>query len=119
DPDSVRKVVLCSGKVAYDAMAHRDATGTPIAVVRIEQLYPWPAEQLSEIMALYPNAETVIWLQEEPANMGPWSYVRGRADEGALPVRDLVLVGRPESGSPACGSLGVHQHEFEQLMAEL
>ncbi len=118
DPASVRRVILCSGKVGYDAMAHRDATGAPIAVVRVEQLYPWPAEMIEEILGRYSNAESIVWLQEEPANMGGWSFVRGKWAERHPSRPPLSLVGRPESGSPACGSLGVHQQEFEQLMSE-
>ncbi len=119
DPAVVERIVLCSGKVAYDAMAHRDSTGRRLAIIRLEQLYPWPEDQVAELMAQYPNATSVVWLQEEPANMGAWAFVRGRVDDGQLPIADLRLVGRPESGSPACGSLGVHQHEFEKLMGEL
>ncbi len=117
DPAAVQRVVLCTGKVAYDAMAHRTSTGAPVAVIRVEQLYPWPAEMIDEIMNRYPNATSVVWLQEEPANMGGWSFVRGKYADSLSHRPPLSRVGRPESGSPACGSLGVHHQEFEQIMA--
>src|SRR5688500_2210263 len=66
DPPSVRRVVLASGKVAQEAMTARDEAGAPVAVVRVEQLYPWPYDQLDEIVARYPNAADIVWLQEEP-----------------------------------------------------
>jgi len=119
DPDSVRRVVLCSGKVAYDAMALRDAEDLPMAVVRVEQLYPWPGAKIATIVAGYRNRDSIVWLQEEPSNMGPWSFVLGRTlDEMNLGL-PLMLVSRPESGSPACGSMGVHQQEFVGLMRDL
>ncbi len=70
DPSAVRRVVLATGKVSQDALAKRDEVGAPVAVVRVEQLYPWPYDQLDEIVARYPNATEIVWLQEEPENMG-------------------------------------------------
>jgi 2-oxoglutarate dehydrogenase complex dehydrogenase (E1) component-like enzyme len=107
---------VCSGKVAYAAMQRRDEAELPAAVVRVEQLYPFPGERLAEVVAGYPNAERIVWLQEEPVNMGAWTFVVSRQAPLALP---LSLVSRPESGSPACGSLSVHNQEFEQLMIDL
>ena len=63
--------MLATGKVSQDALAARDEAGAPVAVVRVEQLYPWPYDQLDEIVARYPNATRLVWLQEEPENMGP------------------------------------------------
>lgn len=120
DPARVRRVVLCSGKVAFDAIEARESAGTgDTAVVRVEQIYPWPAEQLAEILDVYPAGADVVWLQEEPANMGAWSFVRTRIDELLGDGRRVRLIGRPESGSPACGSTGVHQQELAGLMAAL
>jgi 2-oxoglutarate dehydrogenase complex dehydrogenase (E1) component-like enzyme len=119
NPLDVRRVALCSGKVGYEAMEQRDGLGAPLAVVRIEQLYPWPGDKIEQVLQRYPNAESIVWLQEEPANMGPWSFVQLRSTEETTLVHRLSLVSRPESGSPACGSMGVHQQEFALLMNDL
>ena len=116
DPESVTTVVLCSGKVAYDAMERRDTADLPIAVVRVEQLYPWPDIPLAQLVDAYPEVRRLVWLQEEPANMGAWQFVKARA---ALPDLPLLVVARPESGSPAGGSASVHAQEHEQLMIDL
>jgi 2-oxoglutarate decarboxylase len=117
DADAVERVVLASGKVAYDAMAKRDAEGLPAAVVRVEQLYPWPEAQIAEVLARYERASGVIWLQEEPENMGAWFFVHGRLHRLLRDDFTLRHVSRPESGSPATGSSTVHQQEQEQLVA--
>ncbi|MBW3643597.1 MAG: multifunctional oxoglutarate decarboxylase/oxoglutarate dehydrogenase thiamine pyrophosphate-binding subunit/dihydrolipoyllysine-residue succinyltransferase subunit, partial [Actinobacteria bacterium] len=78
DPAAVRRVILCSGKVAYDALLRRDQSRAAVAVVRVEQLYPWPAAKLAEVLGRYTHADSVYWLQEEPENMGPWPFVHGR-----------------------------------------
>lgn len=119
DPSKVRRVVLCSGKVAFDAMAARTAAQrTDVAIIRVEQLYPWPEPQIAELLSRYPDDAELVWLQEEPANMGAWGFVRGRLDDMGI-ERRTRLIGRPESGSPACGSVAVHQQELEQLMGAL
>jgi 2-oxoglutarate dehydrogenase E1 component len=111
-------VVFCSGKVAWDAMSERNKRNAPVAVVRVEQLYPFPIEQMTEILASYPNAREVVWLQEEPSNMGPWHFVEHRLwrikDQGY----DLRHVARVASGSPATGSKTVHDQELADLMDE-
>jgi len=117
DATAVERVVLATGKVAYDAMAKRDADQLPVAVVRVEQLYPWPEAQIAEVLARYERASLVIWLQEEPENMGPWSFVHGRLHRLLRDDFTLRHVSRPESGSPATGSSTVHQQEQEQLVA--
>jgi 2-oxoglutarate dehydrogenase E1 component len=116
DPDAVQRVVFVSGKIAFDAMARRDKEGAPVAVVRIEQLYPWPADQVEAALARYAHAQDVIWLQEEPENMGAWTFVRGRLEQ--LVGDDYVLdhVSRAESGSPAAGSATMHQLEQDDLL---
>jgi len=118
DPATVRRVVLASAKVAHEAIARRDATGAPVAVLRVEQLYPWPQVRLDELVAKYANTESVVWLQEEPRNMGAWRFVKGRLFE-AFATRLLVRgVSRAESASPATGSSAVHKQEQEQLLDE-
>ena len=118
DRAAVRRIVLCSGKVAWDAMSERDARRAPVAVVRVEQLYPFPMEQINEVIARYPNASEIVWLQEEPENMGPWHFVEHRIwrlkDRGF----DLRHAARVESGSPATGSKTIHDQEHADLMDE-
>ena len=116
DASAVRRVVFCSGKVAWDAISERDRRQSPVAVVRVEQLYPFPIEQMMAVLARYANAREVVWLQEEPSNMGPWNFVEHRfwrvKDQGY----DLRHVARVESGSPATGSKTVHDQELADLM---
>ncbi|MDP9403937.1 MAG: multifunctional oxoglutarate decarboxylase/oxoglutarate dehydrogenase thiamine pyrophosphate-binding subunit/dihydrolipoyllysine-residue succinyltransferase subunit [Actinomycetota bacterium] len=113
---AVERVILTSGKVAYDAMARRDEASLPVAVVRIEQLYPWPAEQVAAALGRYPQATEVVWLQEEPENMGAWGYVRSRLLALLREDDELRAATRVESGSPASGSAALHQLEQKDLV---
>ncbi len=117
DPSAVRRVVLATGKVALDALVARDkADVVDVAVVRVEQLHPWPAEQIRAAIERYEGAEDVVWLQEEPANMGAWGFVRDRL--AGLVGSDLVVqnVSRVASGSPATGSHAMHELEQADLL---
>jgi 2-oxoglutarate dehydrogenase E1 component len=116
EPTAVRRVILASGKVAYDAMAHRDEHGLPAAVVRIEQLYPWPEMLVLDAVSRYGSAREVVWLQEEPENMGAWMFVHGRLHRLLRDDYSLRHVSRPESASPASGSHTVHQQEQADLL---
>ncbi len=116
DPESVRRVILCSGKVAYDAMELRDSSGAPAAVCRVEQLFPWPFSALEHELRRYPDAEEIVWLQEEPENMGAWDGVKGRLYEAHERTHRIRRVSRPESGSPAGGSPRVHAQEQQDLL---
>ncbi|HET9091545.1 MAG TPA: multifunctional oxoglutarate decarboxylase/oxoglutarate dehydrogenase thiamine pyrophosphate-binding subunit/dihydrolipoyllysine-residue succinyltransferase subunit, partial [Acidimicrobiales bacterium] len=120
DAAAVRRVVLCSGKVAYDALARRDeilgAGGEPIAVVRVEQLHPWPEAEITAVLGRYPSLEEVVFLQEEPENMGAWSYVHGRLHAMLRDQVELTHVSRPVSGSPATGSALIHGLEAADLL---
>jgi len=118
DASAVRRVVLASGKVAHDAIAARDAGGVNVPVVRIEQLYPWPHDHLVEALAGYPGATELVWLQEEPENMGPWNFVKGRLYEGLGDRFSIRRVSRFESGSPATGSKAIHDQEQEAILEE-
>jgi multifunctional 2-oxoglutarate metabolism enzyme len=118
DRDAVQRVVLAAGKVAHDALAARDEQAAPVAVVRVEQLYPWPDEQLAEIVAGYPAAREIVWLQEEPENMGAWNFAKGRLYERFDDSHTIRRVSRFESGSPATGSTIVHTQEQEALIAQ-
>ncbi|MBW6492575.1 MAG: 2-oxoglutarate dehydrogenase E1 component [Lentimicrobium sp.] len=103
DPEKVKRVIFTSGKLYYDLIEERKKRGTSEAIVRIEQLYPYPKEQVRMVLSRYPNAERRVWAQEEPANMGAWSFIlRNFKDD------DILLVARPESGSPATGSPRLH-----------
>jgi 2-oxoglutarate dehydrogenase E1 component len=120
DDAKVRRVVLCSGKVYFDLVAERRKRKIDdIAILRIEQLYPFPINRLAVRLRQYPNAE-VVWCQEEPENMGAWHFVDRRIDR-ALAAIDVkakrpVYVGRPESASPATGSARTHLKEQTDLV---
>ena len=116
DPSAVQRVVFCSGKVAWDALAERAARNAPVAIVRVEQLYPFPGDQMRAMLARYENAKQVVWLQEEPDNMGPWHFVEARFWKVKEQGYDLRLVSRIGSGSPATGSKAVHDQELADLM---
>jgi 2-oxoglutarate dehydrogenase E1 component len=129
DPDAVTRIVLCSGKVAFDAMARRDAlrggeAGLPVpgvdpaavAVVRVEQLFPWPEEDLTVVIDRYRAAHEVVWVQEEPENMGAWSFAHGRLHRLLRERFTLTHVSRAESASPATGSAALHHLEQEDLL---
>jgi len=118
DPEEVRRVIVCSGKIGYDAMAARDRSGAPVAVCRVEQLYPWPFAAVEQHLALFRNASELVWLQEEPENMGPWNAVKGRLYEAHESSHRILRVSRPESGSPACGSARIHAQEHKELLDE-
>ncbi|WP_233495709.1 multifunctional oxoglutarate decarboxylase/oxoglutarate dehydrogenase thiamine pyrophosphate-binding subunit/dihydrolipoyllysine-residue succinyltransferase subunit [Geodermatophilus sp. TF02-6] len=119
DDGAVRRVLLCSGKVAYDLLAAREAEGTAdTAVVRVEQLYPLPAEQIRRELERYPNAQDLVWVQEEPANMGAWQFMAVNLPEHLPGGRRLQRVSRRASASPAVGSARVHEAEQKQLIAQ-
>ena len=122
-PERVRRVLLSCGKVYYDlleANEKREAAGASVgevALVRIEQLYPWPAAQLGSSLQRYARADRVFWVQEEPANMGGWTFVRERIQDALLPSQQLAYAGRPESASTAVGSLRLHKEQQAALVA--
>jgi 2-oxoglutarate dehydrogenase E1 component len=116
DKSKVKRIVLCSGKVFYDLdTARADADDDRVAIVRLEQFYPFPAEKLKEVFAAYPNATQLFWTQEEPQNMGGWLFVQQRLEEirGNLSLR---YVGRAASASPATGSYTIHNLEQARLV---
>ena len=119
DASSVKRLVFCSGKVFYDLLALREKEEKEdVAVVRMEQFYPFPDESLKEILAKYGNAESVIWCQEEPKNMGGWGFVQPRIDELLRDGMKLEYAGRVASASPATGSAQIHAAEQELLIRE-
>ena len=118
DRAAVQRVVFCSGKVVWDALRERDVRSAPVAIVRVEQLYPFPGDQMRAVLEAYPNAKQVVWLQEEPDNMGPWRFVEARFWRIKQQGYDLRLVSRIGSGSPATGSKAIHDQELADLMVE-
>ncbi len=114
-PEPVRRLVLCTGKVGHELLERRDKTGASAAVIRLEQLYPFPGEELKALVETHPGAD-LVWAQEEPENMGAWRFVRGRLrrllGEGAV----VRYVGREESGSPASGTQTIHDAEQDELL---
>ncbi len=117
---NVRRVILCSGKVYYDLLRQRRERGVKdVAIVRIEQLYPWPRRLATQQLQRYHNAE-VVWCQEEPANMGAWLFVLPRLnyiiEQLGHKCGKPVYAGRQASASPASGSAKVHQREQEELV---
>ncbi len=116
-PADVRRIVLCSGKIGQEAIAERaKRSADGVAIVRVEQLYPWPHEQLAGVVACYPQAKELYWLQEEPANMGAWAFAQDRLAEPFSDTHRVLRVSRHESGSPATGSLTIHLQEQEALL---
>jgi 2-oxoglutarate decarboxylase len=116
DRDAVRRVLVSTGKVGHELMDTRDEMGAPAAVVRVEQLYPWPEDDLVAVLDRYPNAREVWWVQEEPSNMGAWSYVRDKLERILETHAELRHVAREPSASPASGSATVHDREQAQLL---
>ena len=113
DKNMVTKLVFCSGKVYYDIIEKRSQLGIQnVAVIRLEQLYPLPEKRLTEVVAMYPNANHFEWAQEEPANMGALNYIIQN-----IPKLKLDFVARPPSGSPATGSSQLHKVQ-QNLLAE-
>jgi 2-oxoglutarate dehydrogenase E1 component len=117
--DKVRRVLFCSGKIYYDLLqAREEKQAWHVAIARMEQLYPFPEAQVIDLLARYsPDAE-LVWVQEEPRNMGPWRYMRERMRWlGNKPGRLIRYVGRPEAASPATGALKRHTAEQTEIVS--
>jgi 2-oxoglutarate dehydrogenase E1 component len=114
--DAVTRLVFCTGKIYYDLLAERKPH---IALVRVEELYPWPHEAVAHIVDLYPGATEVVWAQEEPKNMGAWSYVSPRLRVSTGNVMIVKYVGRPERASPAEGYASAHKVEQDRIVHEV
>jgi 2-oxoglutarate dehydrogenase E1 component len=118
DGAAARSLVLCSGKVYYDLMAEANERAERPPVARVEQLYPFPAQELTTLLGRYPSLDEVIWAQEEPRNMGAWSYMEPRL-RGLLPSGvSLGYAGRPERASPAEGYPAAHAAEQQRIVEE-
>lgn len=119
DPKKVKRVLLCCGKVYYDLVnARRERQINDIAIVRLEQLYPFPKESLEQELAKYPKATEVVWVQEEPRNQGAWYWIASRhhLDTQISSKQKMLLVSRPASSSPAVGYLAKHNEQQKALI---
>jgi 2-oxoglutarate dehydrogenase E1 component len=116
DKNAVKRVIFCSGKVYWDLLAESEKRGSrDTAIVRVEQLYPTPVDEIKAVYAQYPNAE-LVWAQDEPANQGPWTYI-GLFLPKYMNGQVAKLVSRPASASPATGSAKHHAAEQADLVA--
>jgi 2-oxoglutarate dehydrogenase E1 component len=115
--EEVTRLVLCSGKIFYDlSEAERPQQ---VALVRVEELYPWPHAAVGSLLDFYPSVKEVVWAQEEPKNMGAWTYVSPRLRAAAGNAMPVTYIGRPERASPAEGYQASHQREQKRIVAEV
>ena len=114
--DQVKRLVFCTGKIYYDLAAKR---APHVALVRVEQLYPWPHDEVARIVDLYPSLQEVVWAQEEPKNMGAWTYVSPRLRVSTGNAMIVRYIGRPERASPAEGYASAHRSEQERIVSEV
>jgi 2-oxoglutarate dehydrogenase E1 component len=121
-PELVQRIVLCSGKVYYDLTEHRRTEQIDnVAIIRIEQLYPFPEKVLEEVLSVYVNCEDVVWCQEEPMNQGAWyssQHHMRKVIARLNPDNDLGFAGRPASASPAAGYMKLHLEQLKQLLED-
>jgi 2-oxoglutarate dehydrogenase E1 component len=115
--EDVTRLVFCTGKIYYELTG--STRPQHLAVVRVEQLYPWPHEDVSRIVDLYPNIAEIVWAQEEPKNMGAWSYVAPRLRASAGNALIIRYIGRPERASPAEGFASAHAIEQARIVADV
>jgi 2-oxoglutarate dehydrogenase E1 component len=112
DPGEVKQVIFTNGRLYYDLVSKREETGAKdTAIVRIEQLYPLPFEQMRQVIKKYGEVERYVWAQDEPANMGAWPYI-----QRVFKDVPLLLISRPESGSPASGLLELHRKRQTKIL---
>jgi 2-oxoglutarate dehydrogenase E1 component len=119
DPSKARRVVICGGKVYYDLVEAADAKALEdVAVVRVEQLYPFPRTQLAAELKRFANAHEIMWCQEEPMNQGAWYQIHHHLRACLQAGQVLDYTGRPRSAAPACGHLATHVVEQAKLLAD-
>ncbi|MCU1430054.1 MAG: kgd [Actinomycetia bacterium] len=116
EASAVTRLVLCTGKFGHELIAHRDETHAPVAVVRVEQLYPFPDAEVGAALLRYPNVREVIWAQEEPANMGAYTFVMPHLERVVGDHAALSFIALPPSPSPASGSQKVHDVQHSHLL---
>lgn len=116
EPESVKRILFCSGKVYYDLLAKRQKlSANDVAIVRLEQLYPFHEVKIRAILQRYERARDIVWVQEEPKNMGAWYFVQPLFQELLLISQTLRFAGRKAAASPATGFASVHNKEQEAL----
>jgi 2-oxoglutarate dehydrogenase E1 component len=115
--DKVKRVIVCSGKVYYDLVRKRDEKkSSDVAILRVEQLYPFPHKAFAAELKKYPNASDIVWCQDEPQNQGAWFFVQHYVHENMQEGQKLGYAGRPASASPACGYAHLHQEQQKALL---
>jgi 2-oxoglutarate decarboxylase len=118
NPQEIRRVLLCSGKLYYELVKEREnRQSSHVAIVRIEQLYPFPEWNLSEALAAFPRMNEIYWIQEEPQNMGAWNFVSRHIHATLRFGRDFRYIGRLEMASPASGSIRLFKQEQQALVS--
>jgi 2-oxoglutarate dehydrogenase E1 component len=119
DPAAVKRIVFCSGKVYYELLQkRRDDNRNDVAIVRIEQLYPFPYDGFRQQLQTYPNANELVWCQEEPKNQGAWFWLRDRFAKALPEGASVLYAGRNASAAPACGYPALHKQQQEGLVAQ-
>ena len=117
EADKVKRVIACSGKVAYDLIKRRDEKKAwDTVILRVEQLYPFPHKAFATELKRFPNATDVVWCQDEPQNQGAWFFVQHYIHENMLEGQKLGYAGRPASASPAVGYAHLHQEQLKALL---
>ena len=117
-PSEVKRIVFCSGKVYFDLLkSRRESKAEAVAIVRIEQLYPFPSEEYEAILRKYSNAREIVWCQEEPQNQGSWYQIRHRLQSKLDADHELLYAGRAGAAAPATGIAALHEQQQKNLVA--
>jgi 2-oxoglutarate dehydrogenase E1 component len=117
EPAAVKRLVFCSGKVYFDLLEQKRTEGLKdVAIARIEQLYPFPAEEYEAVLRKYPNAHEIVWCQEEPQNQGAWYQIRHRLQQGLTSKDTLLYAGRAGAAAPAAGIYQLHVEQQQKLV---
>jgi len=114
--DKVKRILVCSGKVYYDLAKKRDEKGDDVAILRVEQLYPFPHKAFAAELKKYPNAGEIVWCQDEPQNQGAWFFIQHNIHENMAEGQRLGYAGRAASASPAVGYAHLHQEQQKSLV---
>ena len=117
--ENVKRLLVCSGRVYYDvANARTEREADDVAIIRVEQLYPFPHKEFEAELQQYPNLKEIVWVQDEPQNQGPWFYIQHHIFQSMLAGQKLGYAGRTASSSPAVGYLAVHNEQLKSLLEQ-